>query len=94
MGNTDILFSEINIPLIYLAIYVAVITLVAILNRIEFLLIVSYVSILYMGYSYNYTLIRETLGAHRTYDILYIVFGLVTGILTLIAALLFLFKRD
>lgn len=40
------LFTELDIPLIYLALYVGAVTLILIFDRTDFLLIVSYVYVI------------------------------------------------
>lgn len=83
----DILFAELNIPFVYVAAYVLIITLGALFSRTEFLLAVTYIFVFYLGYFKNRTLIQGLLEGSPFFVILYFVSGAFILVLALLTFL-------
>ena len=89
MENTGIvsgiLSMELNVPLIYVAVYILLITVAALFGRSKFVLLISYVFAFYIGYFHNHILIRETLKVFPGYVGLYFGSGVIILILAIIS---------
>ncbi len=92
MEDNVILLTKLDVPLVFLIVYIVLTTLAALFNRTEFLLIISYIFVFYLGYFCNQTLILETLKDSGFYVYLYFTFGGLIIALTLGYMLLALFK--
>ncbi len=75
---------ELSIPLTYVIIYTALITVAALLKWFKSILVVSYLFVFYMGYIHNRILIQEGwLKGSPVYTSLYFAFGAIIIILAI-----------
>lgn len=79
---------ELSIPLTYVIVYTALITVAALLEQFRSILVVSYFFVFYMGYIHNRILIQEGwLKGSPVYINLYFAFGAIIIILATITIL-------
>jgi hypothetical protein len=86
---SGILSTELNVPLLYVVVYIFLITVAALFGRSKFVLLISYVFAFYIGYFHNHFLIRETLKGFPGYVGLY--FG--SGVIILVLAIVSFFSE-
>lgn len=81
----DVLFTELNIPFVYVAGYILIITIGALFSRTELLLAVTYIFVFYLGYFKNRVLIQGLLEGSPFFVILYFISGAALLVLALTA---------